>query len=299
VHFESGKSSGREAKQRIVDRLIPGQTVPCWVDPQRPDQSVLDRGLTGDIWFGLIPGAFFLFGVVGLYGSVRGRGLLAPGDEHGPPPETLVGPEARVLTPDLSRRARFIAFTCVALFWNGVMQVFVREVIHDWQAGRRPIFMTLCMLPFVGIGLALVVMALRQLLALWNPQLRLTLRPGRLVAGGRGQLDWELSGPLDRLGRLTLTLEGREQTRVRGNDRWSSSTFATLAILNEDLRLNTTRIGSARFDVPPDARPSARSPTSQIVWVVKAHGEMAGWVDLEDDFAVGVDPRESAGIDGL
>ena len=72
ANFEMGTSSDRKATQRTVDRLVSGSSVPCWVDPRRPNQAVLDRGITSHTWFGLVPGIFVLFGALGLYGTFWG-----------------------------------------------------------------------------------------------------------------------------------------------------------------------------------------------------------------------------------
>jgi hypothetical protein len=300
AQFTGGESSGRDAKQRVVDRLVPGSTVPCWVDPRRPDQSVLDRGLTADMWFGLIPGLFVLLGALGLYGIARGRPAgvsTRPQAEGELPPEAQVGTEPRVLTAEVSPRLRFVAAAVLALFWNGIVQFLVRDVIDGWRYGQRPIFLTVFALPFVATGVGLVVAALRKLLALRNPRPVVTLRPGRLVAGERGELDWELIGAVDRLRRLTFSLEGREQIGAGGEDGKDTSVFARIAISEDDL-VATARYGSVRFEVPADSRPSSVSADRKVVWVLKVHGEIPGWPDLQEELPVGVLPpsdREPAG----
>ena len=72
ANFDVGGSSAHEDSQRVVDRLVPGRSVPCWVDPRQPDQSVLDRRITGDTWLSSVAGIFVLFGALGLYGTFWG-----------------------------------------------------------------------------------------------------------------------------------------------------------------------------------------------------------------------------------
>ena len=292
AQFMGGASSGREDKQRVVDGLVPGSTVLCWVDPRRPDQSVLDRGLTGDMWFGLIPGSFAVFGVLGLYFCIRGRPAgdsrwAAAASAGALPPEARVGSEPRVLKPEYAPIARFVATAAMALFWNGLTHsLLVGGVIDGWRTGRQPILMTVFALPFVGMGVVLVVKAVRALLALWNPRAICTLRPGRLVAGERAELDWVFTGSIDQLRRLTITLEGREKTpSTEGPDK--STVFATFPIHSEEL-MGTARQGSVRFQVPAGAPASSSSANPKIVWVVKLHGEIPGWADFEEEFPVWV-----------
>ena len=62
----SSATAGRRGKKRIVGRLVPGTTTFCYVNPDRPDDAVIDRGVTWDMvfWgvFGTIClGVFVLF----------------------------------------------------------------------------------------------------------------------------------------------------------------------------------------------------------------------------------------------
>lgn len=61
----SSATSGRRGKKRIADRLAPGTTTFCYVDPDNPEDAVIDRGLTWDTvaWgvFGTVFLVAFLF----------------------------------------------------------------------------------------------------------------------------------------------------------------------------------------------------------------------------------------------
>ena len=294
-HFIGGSSSGREAKQRLVDAWVPGQTVLCWVDPGRPDQSVLHRGPTGDLWFALIPGLFVLVGALALYGSLRTPAPAAAKGKPDPsgvlPAEARVGPEGRTLAPQTTPRLRFVGLLVAALFWNGLVQIFVREVVEGWRAGHRPMFMTLFLLPFVVVGLGLLVAAFIKLLALFSPRVTVTLRPGRLVIGERGDVEWELRGAVERIKHLTVTLEGREEVRDGTSEtpRVHSAVFARIAVGQGDGYGNLRR-GSGRVQVPPGSMHSFTSGHNKIVWVVKVDGQIDRWPDLHEEFPVGVLP---------
>ena len=62
----SSASFGYRGKKRIADRLAPGTTTFCYVNPGNPGDAVIERGLTSDmvVWgvFAIIfLGAFFVF----------------------------------------------------------------------------------------------------------------------------------------------------------------------------------------------------------------------------------------------
>jgi hypothetical protein len=207
------------------------------------------------------------------------------------PIEARVGPGPRTLTPESTPRVRFIGLLVAALFWNGIVQLLVREVIDGWRAGRSPVFMTLFMLPFVAVGLGLLGGALVQLLRMFGPRVSLTLRPGRLVIGERAELEWQLSGRTERVKRLTVHLEGREQARdERGEGKKvQTSVFARVPIGEGEFQGGLRR-GSGRVVVPAGSMHSFTSPHNKIAWVVAVHAEIDGWPDLKEEFAVGVLP---------
>jgi hypothetical protein len=72
-NFLGGSSSGRRGKAAIVQRFRAGTKGVCFVNPQDPFEAVLDRGFTGGMWFGLIPGVFFVIGLAGIVSAVRRR----------------------------------------------------------------------------------------------------------------------------------------------------------------------------------------------------------------------------------
>ena len=54
-----------------------------------------------------------------------------------------------VLKPKTSRIGMLIGITCMAVFWNGIVSVFVWQVIESWRSGHADWFLTLFMIPFV------------------------------------------------------------------------------------------------------------------------------------------------------
>jgi hypothetical protein len=71
--FTTGSSSGYAGKAAVVARYARGSMAVCYVNPVDAMDVVLERGLTPDLWFGLIPGSFVAVGVGGLVYSARQR----------------------------------------------------------------------------------------------------------------------------------------------------------------------------------------------------------------------------------
>jgi hypothetical protein len=63
-------------KKRAVESCRPGQVMTCYVNPKRPDESVISREFIGEMLAGLVPLLFVLIGGVGLL-FVRARFLLS------------------------------------------------------------------------------------------------------------------------------------------------------------------------------------------------------------------------------
>ena len=67
----------------------------------------------------------------------------------------------------------------VSLFWNGIVSVFVRDLVGEWQRGQAPLFGTLFLTPFVAVGVFLITKAGQQMLMMVNPRAQVTLTRGR------------------------------------------------------------------------------------------------------------------------
>jgi hypothetical protein len=66
-----GSSSGRSSKQRVVARYPVGSKSVCYVNPEDPTETVLNRDLSPWMLLGLIPAIFLLVGITGLVSTVR------------------------------------------------------------------------------------------------------------------------------------------------------------------------------------------------------------------------------------
>jgi hypothetical protein len=126
---------------------------------------------------------------------------------------------------------------------------------------------------------------------LFNPRVRLRVSPGTLRLGERAQVDWEVVGAAQRLRKLTVTLEGREEaTYRRGTDtRTDLQLFARVLVAEHGA--GGPRRGSERITVPAETMHSFEAPHNKVVWLLRVHGEIRRWPDVDDEFPVVVLPR--------
>jgi hypothetical protein len=302
--FLGGSSSGRTGKEEIVARYPTGARVSCWVDPNHPEQAVLNREPSAEWLFGLIPLVFLILGDGGMAWSIAAgrraraaaRGIpLAPAEPFGVQVPLAAGGGTLELKPDFTPWGKLLGLTFVALFWNGIVSVFVWQAIAGWRTSSPDGCLTLFLAPFVLIGLALIYAVLRQLLVLFNPRLHLTLTPGTLATGESGFLQWSFSSQAAGVTRLSLVLEGREEAQYRrGTTTYTDkSVFATLALV-DTRQPGEIESGSKSFAVPPDTMPTFKAAHNRIHWVLKAHCDIKSWPDSDDEYEVLVRPGRGA-----
>jgi hypothetical protein len=296
--FMGGSSSGTAGKQRIVDRYPPGSRVACWVDPEDPDEAVLFRGLSPVYLIGLLPLIFLATGLGGLVWTLRpGRGgtgtvpALAAGDSPFGMPIPAAGAGPAELKPAATPLGMFVGLVFLALFWNGIVSVFLWQMVSGWKEHRPDGCLTAFLVPFVLVGLALIFGVVRQLLVLFNPRLHITMTPGALAPGQTAFVQWRLGSGGRGVSRVLITFEGREEARYRrGTDTYTDrETFLTLPVA-DCTQSHEISAGSASFMVPAGTAPSFRSTHNRIVWSLKARCELPRWPDTEEEYEVVVQP---------
>ncbi|MFP4056250.1 MAG: DUF3592 domain-containing protein [Candidatus Brocadiia bacterium] len=292
-----GSSSGRAAKARIVAQHPPGTKTVCAVNPDDPTDAVLRRGYTAAFYLGLIPVGFALIGLVGL-------AVMVPRALRGPPAEAPAAagaataaarpavPSAPVtLEARSSAGKKLLGVASFAVFWNGVVSIFVWQVVKGWQSGSPNWMLTLMMVPFVLVGLGAVGAVGYYALALANPRPIVTAGSTSLPLGGTTPLQWALLGRVDRVRRLSLFLEGCEQaTYVRGTDRVTDTEpFATIPIAEATSR-DEIRAGQALLAVPPDTMHSFEARNNKVLWRLQVHAHVHRWPDVKHSYPVTVLP---------
>lgn len=302
--FLGGSSSGYKSKQKVVDALPEGSLTTCYVDPDEPSESVLYRGFSWVYLFALLPLVFILVGGVGIawvldsnHRAAAGRGgaigesadRFAEVDSWATP----VAPAGQVeLEEALSPGGKLGCLIGVAIFWNGIVSVFVWALWSDWQSGAG--FngcMTIFLIPFVLVGLALLVGIPYQLLAMANPRPHLVLSRASVPLGGSAQLEWSFRGSTGRLQDLRIWIEGSEKATYRRgtNSHTDTEVFAEIEVaeIEPGMRLAS---GSATLEIPSDTMHSFEAAHNKIVWTLKLTSSIAWWPDVITEFPFVVEP---------
>ena len=308
--FLGGSSSGTSGKEAVVRRLPPGTRTVCYVDPANPAEAVLERGLTLQYLFALIPLLFVAIGGGGVAWALgpgrRAERRKASGGAAAwlPDAGTASDPAAGLaagaaggplaLKPRHTPLGRFLGGVLVAAIWNGIVGVFVWKLYQDWRGGAQP---EGCLVLFLGVfglvGLLLLLNVPYQLLALANPRARLTLSRATLPLGAPAQLEWSFSGLAGRIRALRVTVEGHEEAQYRrGTSTYTDrEAFATLEVVATELP-SMIPSGVAAFAIPAGSMHSFESSHNKIVWTLKLHGEIRRWPDVNEEFELKVLPRE-------
>jgi hypothetical protein len=209
----------------------------------------------------------------------------------GLPAGARVALATRTLKPSASPWARLVGGLLFTLLWNALIASLVAGAVNGWLAGQRPYFHSVFVLPFVAVGLGGAGFVVHALLLLFNPRVRLRVSPGTLRLGERAQVDWEVVGAAHRLRKLTLTLEGREEaTYRRGTDtRTDRQLFARVPVVEHGA--GGPRRGSERIAVPAETMHTFEASHNKVVWLLRVHGEIRRWPNVNDEFPLVVLPR--------
>lgn len=310
--FMGGSSSGYDGKKKKVDAMPPGAIVPCYVDPGDPSQSVMYRGFNWVYLFALMPLAFIVIGAGGIYfsltaGSRKLGPLGAPRSqaakdrfaeaatysEPEPFPQP-VGSGPIELEEQLSPMGKLGCLIFVALFWNGIVSVFVWQIWSEWRAGNGiEGCLAIFLIPFVLIGLVMLLGIPYQILALANPRPKLTLSRPAIALGESAQLSWSFKGSAGRLRDLRIWIEGVESATYRRgtSSHTSTETFAKLEVVRREqgMPLDT---GSASIRLPIDTMHTFEGGRNKIQWKLKLHGSIVWWPDVITEFPLTVLPAE-------
>ena len=300
--FMGGSSSGYDGKAEIVSRYPPGVGATCYVNPDDPADAVLDRRFHAFYLIGLFPLLFVAVGAVGIVCSVRklrhpdygaGVGAGASGPSTGPLAFDL-GPAE--LKPQASPVGKFLGIILIAAFWNGIVSVFVWQMVEGWRHGHPDGCLTVFMIPFILVGLLLIGGIGYQFLALFNPRVHLVLSRRSIPLGGSADLEWRISGSASRIRQLTITLEGREEaTYRRGTSTSTDKNVFRRIILASAAEGAVVAQGRASIPVPSGTVPSFASSNNKIVWAIKVSGEIPRWPDVDEEYAIAVLPLPPGG----
>jgi hypothetical protein len=296
--FVRMSTSGRSGKEEAVARLRSNPTVDCWVDPENPSESVLERGPSSEMWFALIPLVFVLVGAGGIYAAfARGRSdsalSLRPSRVSVQMAQVAAPSGPGSLRPRYTRRVALMGYIAFALFWNGGVSVFLYQLFAQWnRGGGFEWFLAVFLIPFVFIGLGVIAAAVHKALSLFNPDFTLSVTSSRVILGEELAIEWTSSGRIDKLTRFSIELEGREEaTYRRGTDSTTDTHVFVSHALVDQLPPEIVGSGRVKVELPANSMHSFVAPNNRIVWMLRVKGEVPNWPDTSDEFPLQVGPR--------
>lgn len=297
--FSTGSTNvGVKRMRAAVKAHPPGRRTVCYVDPDAPASAVLVRTVPGVVWFGSFTLLFPAFGIGFIVLAWRGarknrepaRSPLAASSATGARPGAgdEIAPGETLLKPASGRVGAFIGLTFFALFWNGIVGVFVVQAAKEFGKGFIGWFLPLFLLPFVLIGLVVLGLALQAFSRLFAPAVELRLDPSRLRLGARVPFTWRLRGRGVR--KLTIRLVAREEATYRQGTRTTTdkSDFLRTPVFESGDRLALFE-GRAELALPAEAAaPAFAAKNNKLVWELVFDGEIPWRADVDDRFALPV-----------
>jgi hypothetical protein len=307
-------SSGRTRKEELVRANPQGKTLVCYVNPRHPWEAVRNRALGWSALLGLFPLPFMAVGLGGLWfllrrkkspesnaltGNANHRMSKRFGQTQSDRPDGSdsfasssaagVSSDCVQLTPGKGRVTRFLGMVFAAVFWNGIVSVFLWHLASEWRSGHVAWFPTLFLTPFVLIGIGLLAAAVHALGAIFNPRPQVTLVPGQPRLGQDLTLTWHIPSGAGRLGDLRITLRGEEvATYRRGTNTATERAIFHEAVVYESAMPQT--IGRASIPLPDTLMPSWKAPNNRIEWTLHVQGRIRLWPDLADSHVLTIRP---------
>lgn len=297
-------SGGYDRARAASARFTPGTHFTAYVNPADPTDAVIERGLTPDMFVLLVPLVFMAVGGIGAFYSVR-AGLARHGDRASAGTSQYVA-SARwqgalyvnglarspaQLKPRQSPGLKLLGLTIAAVFWNGIVSVFLYQVVSGWTHGRPDLCLSAFLLPFIAVGLVLIAAAGHALLALFNPRVAMTLDPPEVPLGGTAEVRWAIAGRYDRIERLEIRLEGHEEATYRqGTNTYTDKTLFFTAHVVDTTKPLDVRAGRARVAVPADAMHSFAAKNNKVVWTLVLQAHIRAWPDVKDEYVLAVAP---------
>lgn len=291
-----GSSSGRSSKQEFVNEHPAGKAIVCYVDPDEPWRAILERRLGWWALFALFPLPFAAVGLGGLWWMLVGKKrkekkartkssgkVIDPGED-----DDLVTKGGSV-----GRRVLHVfGALLLAGFWNGIVSVFVWQARAEWQRGESPWFLTIFMIPFVLIGIGLILHVFYRIFAIFSPRYAVSIGNRYLSPGGRTTASWHREGGGGEPRRLSWWLVGREEaTYRRGTDtRTDTAIFFERKLFDTQTRLMMPK-GEVELSLPADAVSSFRGDYNKVRWFLLLHADVPGRPDVRDEYEIDVKPE--------
>jgi len=192
--------------------------------------------------------------------------------------------------PGRKRALSLLGSIAIALFWNGIVSVFLVDLYSGWKAGSLDTFLGLFLIPFVLIGTGMILHVFYRFLALFGPKPKVTLSPGYLVMGDSTQLNWEIPSGRQKISEYSVTLIGEEEAQYeRGTSTVTDSACFYRETIIEQSKTYQTNQGRATISLPLNGIvQSWESEHNAIKWKLEVKGKIWMFPDIEDSYEITV-----------
>jgi hypothetical protein len=197
------------------------------------------------------------------------------------------GPLARRQT----RGGVFVGSVFLALFWNGIVSVFLWQLISGEVKGPMAIGMGVFLIPFVLVGLGFILAVGYSFLSLFNPSLEVTLDSHDVHLGDKISGRWHVGGGAERIKKLSVVIEGIERvTYAQGTTTKTDTSLFFHQVIYQTTTPREIERGSFEIMIPETTMHSFEARHNQIRWSLLVSGDIPKWPDVAEEFALNVLP---------
>ncbi|MDB4766205.1 DUF3592 domain-containing protein [bacterium] len=313
----NAKNRGLPACQEIKSRYPEGKPAICFVDPEDANNAVLDRTprfawpllILGGIFSAIGAAVAFVLPFaltakqkikepVSAIGrttdSVGGLTKAAQANSESLYPEDFEDQKwdkPQRLKPATTKIGSLLGLVALAAFWNGIVFVLAFAIFGDGLGGVFSIFFMLFLIPFVLIGLLIILGAVKSFLALFNPVVEIALSTGAIARGSEVDIAWEVKGNAGRIHRLQIAAVGTETAQYSQgtNTRTETSDFGIIPIV-DSTESDGISFGSVAIKIPQSTMHTFSDTNNKVTWAIEVRGEIRRWPDVFQTHSFRVKP---------
>lgn len=190
-----------------------------------------------------------------------------------------------------TRVGSFIVSIFIALFWNGIVSVFLWQLISGSISGPMAIGLGLFLIPFVLVGLALLFAVGYTFLCLFNPTLEVTLDSQDIYLGDKITGRWRVTGGAARIKKLVVVVEGIEHvTYAQGTSTATDTSLFFHEVLYQATSPREIERGNFEIKIPETTMHSFEARHNKILWSLLVRGDIPRWPDVTESFELNISP---------
>jgi hypothetical protein len=333
LDYDSRSYSKKSWLDEKLTPYVPGAEAQCFVNPARPEEASLTRDFpTASLVSSAVGLLFVSIGLAALRFSflspetIAGKSINAVSPDRSMnatssfaaaekasvdfkdsisdsqqdqvtvsaavPMESQGENQPQVINPEFSRLGVVLGLAFFGLVWNGIIGFVI--YFMSQERGGISIFTSLFLIPFVLVGVGILLLLIRQILVLANPQPIVVYSDNWIYPGSEFEVSWMMKGKVTRVKSLRVFVEGMEVVTYRQgtSTRKESNIFYRDKIVDIDQQDRIAQ-GFEVARIPNDTMHTFNAPNNKIQWQVRFEGEIPWWPDLSENFPLVILPPRS------